>query len=172
MPIFDKTLVLTGKHGYYADALKERGFFNRIIDVYINAPVVGIMYNRQSTKDISEEFKDIEKKIFMEQIAKETSSLEYVYRLILLLDSQNTMLLEDRINRAFRDDSHKELHERHLENFNLFTSYVLGGIEVLYEKIISKGAVDLDFISNAYSFISEQSLSQSAPSPEEYLNNL
>ncbi len=172
MPIFDKTIVLTGKHGYYADVLKERGFFNRIIDVYMNAPVVGFMYNRKVDKDKSEEFKDSEKKIFMEQVTKENTSLEFIYRLILLLDSQESMELDDRINRAFRVDSLNDISDQHLENLKLFNSYVLGGIEVLYEKIISKGAVDMDFITNAYAFMKEQTISQSTPSPDDYLKSL
>lgn len=172
MPIFDKTIVLTGKHAYYADLLKERGFFNRILDVYINAPAVGFMYNRTAHKDTSAEFKDIDKKIFLDQVSKEAPSLEFIYRLVLLLDSQETLNLEDRIHKAFKDDSYEDLDTRHLENLKLFNSYVLGGIEVLYEKIISQGAVDTDFISNAYNFMKEQHLSHSTPSPDDYLNSL
>lgn len=172
MPIFDKTIVLTGKHAYYADMLKERGFFNRILDVYVNAPLVGLTYNRKAQKDTSPEYKDIDKKVFMETITKETSSLEFVYRLTLLLDQQQEVNLEERVNRAFRDDAHDEIREKHEENMNNFNSYVLGGIEVLYEKIIAQGGTNMDFIRNAYDFMKEQNLSLSDQSADKLLDTL
>lgn len=172
MPIFDKTIVLTGKHAYYAEMLKEKGFFNRILDVYINAPLVGLTYNRKSEKDTSPEYKDIDKKIFMEQISKEISVLEFVYRLTLLLDKQHEIELEERINRAFKDDAHDDISTKHEENLALFNSYVLGGIEILYEKIITQGGTTMDYIRNAYEFMKEQNLSLSNLSADKLIDSI
>lgn len=172
MPIFDKTIILTGKHAYYADMLKERGFFNRILDVYINAPLVGLTYNRKSDKDRSPVYKDVDKKIFMEQISKELSTLEFVYRLTLLLDQQQSIPLEERVNRAFRDDAFDDISKKHEENMSLFNSYVLGGIEILYEKIIAQGATNSDFIRNAYAFMKEQNLSISDQSADNLIDTI
>lgn len=172
MPIFDKTIILTGKHAYYADMLKERGFFNRILDVYINAPLVGLTYNRKSDRDTSPEYKDVDKKVFMETITKELSTLEFVYRLTLLLEQQQSIQLEERVNRAFKDDAFDDISKKHEENMALFNSYVLGGIEILYEKIIAQAGNNTDFIRNAYEFMKEQNLSISSQSADKLIDTI
>lgn len=173
MSVFDNTIILTGKHAFYSDKLKELDFFNRIIDVYINASVVGFIYNRKSKKDKSSEYKDVEKKIFLETVTKELDSLEFTYRLILLSDSSETLSFDERVNRAFRDDSLKdENNKRHAENFDLFNSYVRGGIEILYEKIASKGHTDMDFIKNSFDFMKELEVSTNKNSSDDFLNSL
>ena len=45
-------------------------------------------------------------------------------------------------------------------------------IEVLYEKIIEKGATEQDFMKNAYEFMKEQKLSFESENPDEVLNRL
>lgn len=172
MPIFDKTIILNGKHAFYADMLKERGFFNRILDVYINAPLVGLTYNRKAEKDTSQEYKNVDKKVFMEQISKEISTLEFVYRLTLLLNQQQEIKLDERINRAFKDDAFDDISKKHEENMELFNSYVLGGIEVLYEKIIAQGGTNMDFIRNSYEFMKEQELSISNQPADKLIDTI
>lgn len=171
MPIFDKTIVIKGKHGAYANALKENGFFPRIIDVYTNAAIIGFIHNRKGTKDNDSEFKNVETKINFEQVNNELAHFILTYRLILLLDNQKELDLDSRINRAFKDDS-LENQENHIANFKVFNSYVLGGIEILYENILADGAIDRDFIKNAYRFMKEENMTHSSKSPDELLDSL
>jgi hypothetical protein len=171
--VFDKNVIITGKHSAYMDLLKDKGFFNRILDIYVNAPIVGFQYNRKGSTDKSDASnKDKKTTIFTEQVLKEASTLEFIYRLIMLLDNQKVDPLENRINRAFRDDSLNDVDGQHSENMKLFNSYVLGGIEVLYEKIIEKGVTEQDFMKNAYEFMKEQNLSFTSRSADDYINEL
>lgn len=154
------------------DLLKEKGFFNRILDIYINAAIIGFQYNRKGTVDITDTYKDKKTTIFTEQITKELSILEFIYRLIMLLDNSKDTQLEDRINRAFRDDSLNDVSNKHQENMKIFNAYVHGGVEVLYEKIIEKGATEQDFMKNAYEFMKEQNLSFTNKNADDILNEL
>ncbi|MCK6255458.1 hypothetical protein LCY76_02310 [Fictibacillus sp. KIGAM418] len=170
--LFDKNIIITGKHSAYMDLLRDKGFFSRHLDIYINSAIVGFQYNRKSLSDKSETYKDKRTQIHTEQLVKESSILEFIYRLIMLLDNQKDSTLEDRINRAFRDDSLNDVSEKHSENTKVFISYVLGGVEVLYEKIIEKGATEQDLMKNAYEFMKEQNLSFINRSADDILNEL
>lgn len=154
------------------DLLKEKGFFSRILDIYINAAIVGFQYNRKGVTDTSDTYKDKKTTIFAEQLIGEKSTLEFIYRLIMLLDNKKEYALEDRINRAFRDDSLTDVTNNHDENMRTFNSYVFGGIEVLYEKIIEKGATEQDFMKNAYEFVKEQNLSFTNTCADDILDDL
>ncbi|WP_417897777.1 hypothetical protein ABN702_16015 [Bacillus haimaensis] len=167
--LFDRNIIITGKHSAYMDLLKDNNIFSRHLDVYINAAIVGFQYNRKSSPDKSEAYKDKRTQIHTEQLVKESSILEFIYRLIMLLDNQKEIDLENRINRAFRDDSLYDVSEKHAENMKLYSSYVLGGIEILYEKIIEKGVTEQDLMKNAYEFIKEQNLSFTNKSADEIL---
>jgi hypothetical protein len=171
--IFDKNISIVGKHSYYLDLLKESGLFKRHLDVYINAVIVGFQYNRISQEDNkSEHFKDARTQIHTEQLVKETTTLEFIYRLIMLLDKKETISIEDRISRAFREDAIEEISDKHQENMHLFKSYVLGGLEILYEKILEKGTTDQDYMKNAYEFIKEQHLSFTSVNADDVINKL
>lgn len=154
------------------DLLKEKGFFSRILDIYINAAIIGFQYNRKGELDTSDTYKDKKTTIFVEQVLGEKSSLEFIYRLIMLLDNKKESTLENRITRAFRDDSLTDVTDNHNENMKVFTAYVLGGIEVLYEKIIEKGATEQDFMKNAYEFVKEQNLSFTDKCADDILEEL
>lgn len=171
--IFDKNIIIVGKHSSYIDMLKEKGFFKRHLDAYINAAIVGFQYNRIGVEDNkSEPYKDKRTQIHTEQLIGESATLEFIYRLIMLLDKKDALPIEDRISRAFREDSIEEINTKHQENMALFKSYVLGGIEVLYEKIIEKGATDQDLMKNAYEFVKEQYLSFTSVNADDVIKNL
>lgn len=171
--IFDKNIIIVGKHSAYIDLLKEKGFFKRHLDAYINAAVVGYHYNRLGIEDNkSELYKDKRTQIHTEQLIGESVILEFIYRLIMLLDKKDEISIEDRISRAFREDSIEEINDKHLQNMAVFKSYVLGGIEVLYEKIIEKGATDQDLMKNAYEFVKEQHISFTNVNADEVLKAL
>lgn len=170
--MFKNNIVIYGKHAYYMEQLDQNRIFNRLLDIYVNAPLIGFYYKRTGIEDKSAPYQDYKKSILAEQTIKENENLIFIFRLIMLLHNSNEISLDDRVARAFRDDSLKEKTEAHKENMKLFHSYVLGGIEILYEKIIEKGATEQDFIKNAYDFMKAINYSVNKISADELLNSL
>lgn len=90
--------------------------------------------------------------IHTEQLQGELDVLTYNYRLIMLLAQKDTLSLDERMDRAFRYDKDEEKRKVGDE---LFEQYVLGGIEILYEKIM-EGSKEIDeYLQNMYKFICE-----------------
>lgn len=154
--MFDKEYSFRGKHAEYVDKLtdvldKETNIkiYNRNLDVYIFAPIIGLVYGR--TSDIDES-SDRTTKIFTDQLLKEQQTLKYNYRLVMLTDQKDIISIDDRLNRTFKYDN---VIDKRKEGDELFNKYVLGGVEVLYEKIFGE-AIELDeYLINIYKFISE-----------------
>lgn len=154
VPLFSKPVVITGKHAQYMKALAnpfdtglKQGFFKRNLDVYLIAPIIGKLYNRKAEADNSIDF---DTKIFVEQLNGEHENLIFNYRLIVLLEDRNEMELEERCNRAFRYD--KNMDKRQYGD-KVFNEYVLGGIEFLYEKLISESTSTDELLENAYTLV-------------------
>lgn len=157
--MFTDDIILNGKHAQYVKELgsSENQLFNRFLDVFINAAVVGLIFDKRETRDKESEYKDTSVSIFAAAINKEKANLDYIYRLIMLLDDSEKMSLEGKINRAFRDDSNSDVSNKHQVNLELFKSYSLGGITILYDKIIKEGITKEDFMKNAYEFMKSRS---------------
>lgn len=135
--MFEREYTFKGKHAVYVKALNEV-LFPRYIDVYIIAPIVCLYYNRTASIDGNQ---DETAKIFAEQLVAEKKRLEFAYRLVILCDKNflKDESLEERIKRAFSTDENIIN-----ENMRIFDEYVLGGVEVLYEKIIGEDKEDKD----------------------------
>lgn len=154
VPLFSKTVVITGKHAQYMKALVnpfdtnlKHGFFKRNLDVYLIAPIIGKLYNRRADADTSIEG---DTKIFLEQLNGEIENLMFNYRLIVLLENRNEVELEERCNRAFRYD--KNMEKRQYGD-KVFNEYALGGIELLYEKLIGESTSTDELVENAYTLV-------------------
>ena len=77
--------------------------------------------------------------------------LAFTYRLILLLDKKNAPSLDERVDKAFR-----QFNSAQAENDEkLYEQYVLGGVDVLYEKLIESAASTEDYLKNLYDFMEE-----------------
>lgn len=171
--MFDKNIKISGIHSFYMDELKNRGLFRRHLDIYIHSAIIGFHYGRISQTDKTSQHTTYKPtNIFLEQIMTEVNNLEFVYRLIMLLHDSDKLILEERIKRAFRDDSLEEVHEQHKKNMLIFNSYVLGGIEVLYEKIIDQSVTDLDYLRKSYEFMKEHNLAVAAQTADDLLKDL
>lgn len=153
--MFDKEVRVTGKHAHYMVMLANNfgetnaKLFNRNIDVYVQAPIVGFLYKRKSAKDT--ETKDSSGKVYDAHILKDQminakDNLTFNMQLILLLDTDYEKSEEGRINRAFRNFGKDDM------DFELFESYLLGGIEVLYDHLIANASKADDFITNLADF--------------------
>ncbi|MDD4375560.1 MAG: hypothetical protein PHR25_02145 [Clostridia bacterium] len=132
------------------DSQTKFKLFERNIDVYILAPIVGFIFGKQSKID-NTTTENI-KKINFDQLDREEGVLNYNFSLIMLLHDKDKIGIEERLNRAFRygskDEERKELND-------IYESYVLGGIEVLKEKLLENAINPDDYINNLYNFIDE-----------------
>lgn len=166
---FDQNYVFKGKHAKYVNELKEH-IFNRNLDVLLLAPVLGLVYNRKSSIDKDSEFVDLDTKVFAEQMLSEQEKLLFNYRLCMLLNNEKSE--EERKDNAFKyyteldtsddsnyyDDHEIEISKKRMEeNFNEYNAYILGGVEVLYERLLDDGkATDSkDIIKIVTEFISD-----------------
>ena len=87
--------------------------------------------------------------ILKDQMLNAKDNLVFNMQLILLLDSEYEQNEKNRIDHAFRNFGKND------GDFELFESYLLGGIEVLYEHLIADAAKTDDFIENLSSFVDD-----------------
>lgn len=157
--MFDKQYRFRGRHAVRVDKLtgvfdsdSKAKLFDRNVDVYTNAPLVGFLYGRRA--EIDNEKKPETNQVYNQNVMGDRviysqEELTFNFRLIMLLDKDYEPDEDKRIDKAFRHMGDDPADE---ERFN---SYVRGGVDVLYEKLI-EGASSLDdFISRLYDFIEE-----------------
>lgn len=101
--MFDKEYAFKGTHAEKVNALTQKfdddtKLFNRNLDVYLMAPIVGFLYQRKSELNTGKIVR-----INFGEISKVINELWFNYRLIILLDKENEPDEEERINKAFRN---------------------------------------------------------------------
>lgn len=134
---FRKDVIITGRHAALVDEMWkqndiENSFFKRLVDLYTIAPVIGLRTGRKSPEDNSLENK---RTVQLQQIMSRREDLLTIMKIILLADDEDNLTVEEKINRTFRGPSSEEEFNK---NVDLFESYVRGGIEVLYDKLINR----------------------------------
>ena len=150
--MFDKEYRFRGKHADMVTSLTS-GFgqgknklFERNYDVYLLAPIIGFLYQVRADIDTSTESKPT--KIFAEILMKNSDDLKFNFSIIMLLDKQYEADAEKRIEKAFRGQETAEDIER-------YESYVRGGVEKLYEKLIEGCVTEEEYIAHLYDFLDE-----------------
>lgn len=157
--MFDKQYRFRGRHAVRVDKLtgvfdsdSKAKLFDRNVDVYTNAPLVGFLYGRRAEIDNEknpETNQVYNQNVMGDRVIYSQEELTFNFRLIMLLDKDYEPDEDKRIDKAFRHMGDDPADE---ERFN---SYVRGGVDVLYEQLI-EGASSLDdFISRLYDFIEE-----------------
>ena len=151
--MFDREYVFYGKHAEMVEKLKAKlsdeigtGFFETNYDIYRVAPIVGYIYNRQSEIDKAENTT----KVFGDKMMKGKDELTFNYRLIMMLALKKSP--EEIANITFRLD---DKDEERKEYDKLYNSYVLGGIEEIYERIFGKDDNIDDYIMNMFDFVND-----------------
>lgn len=151
--MFDKEYSFRGKHCDYVIKLtadydtNRHKLFATNYDVYAIAPIIGFLYQRKAELDKTGD----STKIFPDKLMKEQQNLLFNYRLIMLLDSKNESDFNERINKAFRYYG----TEKAAGDEELYESYVRGGVEVLFEKLIQPANAAEDYLKNLYDFLEE-----------------
>ncbi|NMO94926.1 hypothetical protein HII30_03865 [Paenibacillus lemnae] len=156
--LFQKEYSFRGTHADKVNRLTSQfdsdasfKLFSRNIDVYVLAPIIGFLYGRKSPQD--RKGSDTTTKIFTDQLIREETIMKYNYQLILLLDKKHEPSFDERINKAFRYYGNNSPET--LTDEELYDQYVLGGIELLYEKLIENATNTEDYLNNLYDFIEE-----------------
>lgn len=157
--MFDKQYRFRGRHAVRVDKLtgvfdsdSKAKLFDRNVDVYANAPLVGFLYGRRA--DIDNEKNPETNQVYNQNVMGDRviysqEELTFNFRLIMLLDKDYEPDEDKRIDKAFRHMGDNPADEER------FDSYVRGGVDVLYEKLIEGASSPDDFISRLYDFIEE-----------------
>ena len=150
--MFDNDYLIKGSHGDRIrflnltsnkndESANAFGPFKAAIDVYILAPLIGVLENKKSSESTGG--KDF--RIFAGAFSTHKKDVETVYRLVLLSE-KNELTNDEKIDRAFKVD---DIPEKHNANMDLFHTYMRGGIDWLYEKIVDeKSTLEDDYIEN------------------------
>lgn len=153
--MFDNEYLFKGTHAVKVNKLTAKfpqsgnSLFKRNIDVFVLAPIVGMLYNKMSDSDSGNEIT----KIFPGQFTNHHNDVYFTYRLVMLAAQKENYTINERVNKAFNGEAQGTAEE----DFKIFEKYLLGGIDVLYEKLIEKDnpSSEDDYISNLSNFLAE-----------------
>lgn len=149
--IFDHEYFFHGVHAERLVALTSQfgsssfmKLFQRNVDVFMIAPIVGFIYGRRADLDNSQP----DRTINFAQMTYCKNDLLFNYRLISLLDSNYEADSSKRLDKAFRymGTPQAEADEKRYEE------YLRGGIDVLYEKLVQPGS---DYQKNLIAFLED-----------------
>ena len=177
--MFDRDFQIRGKYATYWKALSRipgnavetsNNFkvFENYIHVYMLSPIIGLLYGRKGFIDPKDDSKDTAG-MLAEIFIKNQSKLKYIYRLIVLTDETEIISKDERINRAFREDSNEEAIT---EGMRIFNEYFLGGLEVLYETFVKSCDNEDDYINKIFEFVTNFNMEQNIDSLEVDIDKL
>ncbi len=157
--MFDKQYRFRGRHALRVDKLtatfdnvSKAKLFERNVDVYANAPIIGFLYGRLADLDDEknpETGQVYNQNVMGDRVIYSQEELLFNFRLIMLLDINYEPDKDSRINKAFRHMWENPADEER------FDSYVRGGVDVLYEKLIEGSNDTNDFVIRLYEFLEE-----------------
>ena len=157
--MFDKQYRFKGRHALRVDQLtgafdeiSKAKLIDRNVDVYANAPLIGFLYGRTADLDDTKNLETgqvYNQNVMGDRVIYSSEELQFNFRLIMLLDANYEPDVEKRIDKAFKHMGEDPADEER------FDSYVRGGVDVLYEKLIEGATDPNDFIIRLYEFIEE-----------------
>ncbi len=166
--MFDKEYLFRGKHAEMVKKMTsplgantKAKIFETNNDIYAVAPIIGFLYGRKAEVDRSN---NDSTKIFDAKMMSESENLKFKYRLLMLL-ANKTKDSEEKQRIVFKLDNDDDSRQ---EYDKLYNEYVLGGVEVLYEKIMENATNVDEFLMNAYKFMEEFNNRYYAEIPDEF----
>ena len=157
--MFDKQYRFKGRHALRVDQLtgvfdelSKAKLIERNVDIYTNAPLIGFLYGRTAELDNTknpETGQVYSQSVMGDRVIYSSSELQYNFWLIMLLDSNYEPDEEKRIDKAFRH------YGQNSDDEERFDSYVRGGIDVLYEKLVEGEKTPEAFVNRLYEFVDE-----------------
>lgn len=158
--MFDRDIRIYGQYATHLKSLardpknpEHTYIFDRYIDVYMNAAIIGLLEGEpiDDPNYTSEDSAQILASAFL----GEHYRCIFIYRLVMLLDKSTELTDEERIDRAFRDESDESHPEKLEKNMKLFRGYVLAGIEYMYAKIARDYTSLEDMCNAAYNMMKD-----------------
>ena len=157
--MFDSNMDIVGKHATYLKFISKKAgelnkdakiapIFNRYLDVYMAAAIIGAVKNIRANKDTTS---SDSAKLLAEQVIKENKRLKLLYRMVLVTDTSSGMNEEERVDFVFRSTKNEDI----AKGMAIFESYVRGGIEWLYETITDGATSEDQYLENLYKLINE-----------------
>lgn len=160
--MFDRDYQIRGMHATYWKTLCKTPtdkvgvnpggqfkIFERYVDAYMVAPLLGCLYGKKGSKDLPDS--DDDAGMLAAVLIANQQRLTYIYRIIMLTDKSTGLSEDERIDRAFRDDTNDEAVKN---NMQLFNDYFLGGLELLYDAFVLNCTTDDDYINKIYEYVS------------------
>lgn len=119
--------------------------FSSAIELYMAAAVVGAYYKKKSCREKGEKTL----RIMQNQFTNHYEKLMFIYKLVMLSNSDLKLEPIDKINNAFR-------YRENEENIKVFEEYMLGGVDILYDKLfVSTNTSYEDFLASLNGLLSE-----------------
>ena len=150
--MFTGDIYIRGKYATYLKYLSQKtekndhkekvaGIFERMIDVYMTAAIVGLNFGLR--KDDENTGSDTAK-LFADVVNREQDNLISIFRIVMLVDNSTGLSADEKIKRAFKTPDAPE-------NMKLFNAYVRGGVEWLYEQFTSGATTKEEYLALAES---------------------
>ena len=138
---------IRGRFKEYVDQMwvqnkKTESYFRALIDLYAISAVIGLKTGRLLEEDSSDEKRTVQ----LKQISDYIHILKPIMQMILMLDTTRGLNEEERIQSAFRNP---ETEEEYKANMELFNSYARGGIEYLYDHLVTRDSTEDDLFDDA-----------------------
>lgn len=152
--MFTSDIVIKGKYATYLRYLSQKtekndhkekvaGVFERHIDVYMAAAMIGVTYGLKAEEDNSSSDTT---KLFADVVNREQDNLITIFRIAMLVDNSSHLTADEKIERAFKEPDT-------LENMKLFQSYVRGGLEWLYDQFTTGATTKDEYLAKIYEIV-------------------
>lgn len=143
--------------GTHADRVKKltaefdsnkHKLFGTVHEVFQLAPVVGFLYKRKAdlNRDVPGDIS-----IFDAEMSRHKDVFQFNYQLIMLLDIEHATDEDARVDKAFKFYG----TEQAKPDEDLYESYVRGGVDVLFEKLIAQSGSPDDYTQYLYEFMED-----------------
>jgi len=161
--MFNNDILIRGKYATYLKYLSKKtekndrkekvaGVFERHIDVYMTAAVIGLVHGLRREDDTSDSSETV--KIFADAVSREQLNLLTIFRSVMLIDNSCGLNADEKIDRAFKNPDTPE-------NLKLFNSYVRGGLEWLYENFTQGATTQDEYLAKIYEIVGNFALENS-----------
>ncbi len=152
--MFTGDIYIRGKYATYLKYLSQKtekndrkekvaGVFERMIDVYMTAAIVGANFGL--LRDDENTGSDTAK-LFADVVNREQDNLISIFRIVMLVDNSTSLSADEKIRRAFKTPDTPE-------NMKLFNAYVRGGIEWLYEQFTFGATTKEEYLAKIYEIV-------------------
>ena len=142
--------------------------FKTNVNVLLVAPLIGFIFHHTATQDAEKDDhgKVWETSVFDEQMNRYKMAMEFNLRLIMLLDEDYERNEEKRLDKALRYFMQDQ------RDIDRYYSYVYGGIDILYDKLVKNAVSSDDYIENIVKFCNEFSEKHNSGCDKDKIINL